>query len=119
MIQIKKAMSWGVPDFVTDVYWHNDYSNKCKWGGILNNKPCSNTKKWVNIHKKKKINKIFIIGGGQITLDEYNLIKKLNIDYQYFNIDRRFLGDGNTRVKDTDSNAEKIGITYKKILPSK
>ena len=24
MIQIREAKSWGVPDFVSDVYWHND-----------------------------------------------------------------------------------------------
>ena len=46
MIQIKEAKSWGVPNFVTGVYWHNDYTKTCKWGGVHKGKPCSNTKKW-------------------------------------------------------------------------
>jgi len=115
MIQIKEAESWGVPEFVKEVYWHNDYTNKCKWGGIYNGKPCSNTKKWVNIHKRIGIKKVFILGGGKITLDEYKLIKKFKINYEYFEIERRFLGDGKTKVSNNNSNSEKIGITYKKI----
>ena len=112
MIQIKEAKSWGVPKFVENVYWHNDYTNKCKWGGLYNNKPCSNTKKWVNINKRVKINKVFILGGGKITLDEYKLIKKANINYEYFKIERRFLGDGKIKIKNHNTFAEKIGITY-------
>lgn len=118
MIQIKEAKSWGVPNFVKDVYWHTDYTNKCKWGGIYNNQPCSNTKKWVNIHKRLGINNIFILGGGQITLDEYMLIKKLKINYQYFLIERRFLGDGKTLITDNNTKLEKIGITLNKINKS-
>lgn len=116
MIQIKEAQSWGVPKFVKNVYWHNDYNNKCKWGGIYNNKPCSNTKKWVNLSKSVEINKVFILGGGKITLEEYKLIKQLNINYEYFQIERRFLGDGKTKVKDNNTNIERIGITYNKII---
>ena len=115
MIQIAEAKSWGVPKFVKSVYWHKDYTKKCKWGGLYNGKPCSNTKKWLNVHKKVGINKIFILGGGQITLDEYNLMKKENIPYMYFEIERRFLGDGETKVKNSYTKAKRIGITYNKI----
>jgi len=115
MVQISEAKSWGVPTFVKDVYWHNDYTKQCKWGGIHNGKPCSNTKKWVNVHKRAKINKVFILGGGKITLDEYSLIKKAKIEYEYFEIERRYLGDGKTKIKDSDTKSKKIGITYKKI----
>ena len=83
MIQIAEAKSWGVPNFVKDVYWHNDYTKQCKWGGLYDKKPCSNTKKWLSIHKRVKINKVFILGGGNITLDEYSLIKREKIDYEY------------------------------------
>ena len=115
MIQIKEAKSWGVPSFVKDVYWHNDYTNKCKWGGLYNGEPCSNTKKWVNLHKRASITNIFILGGGKITLDEYKIIKKLKIPYTYFKIERRFLGDGKTKVSNTHSISDRIGITYNKI----
>ena len=115
MVQISEAKSWGVPKFVNDVYWHSDYTKQCKWGGIYNGKPCSNTKKWVNVNKRAKINKVFILGGGKITLDEYSLIKKAKIEYEYFEIERRFLGDGKTKIKDSDTKSKKIGITYNKI----
>ena len=45
MIHIIEAKAWGVPNFVNNVYWHNDYTSLCKWGGIYKGKPCSNTKK--------------------------------------------------------------------------
>jgi len=114
MIQIKEAKAWGVPKFVTGVYWHKDYTKNCKWGGLLNGQPCSNTKKWVTISQKLGINKVFILGGGKITLDEYKLIKRENIDYEYFPIERRFLTNGK-KVIDSFTVREKIGLTYKKI----
>jgi hypothetical protein len=112
MIQISEAKSWGVPKFVTDVYWHSDYTKKCKWGGCHNGKPCSNTKKWVNIAKRIGIDEILVLGGGEITLDEMKLARKFHIKLEYVPIERRFKGDGKTRVKDSDSEKEKIGITY-------
>jgi hypothetical protein len=116
MIQISEAESWGVPSFVTGVYWHNDYTKKCKWGGLnTNNQPCSNTKKWVNINKAIGIRKVFILGGGEITLQEYYLIKQHDIDYFYIPLERKFKGDGVTKIKSTDTQKTKIGITYKKI----
>jgi hypothetical protein len=116
MIQIAEAKSWGVPKFVKEVYWHKDYNTQCKWGGILNGKPCSNTKKWVNIHNRIGIEKVFILGGGKITIDEYKLIKKLKINYEYFKIERRFLGDGKTKINNNNTISDKIGITNNKIL---
>ena len=113
MIQIKEAEPWGVPKFVKNIYWHADYTKKCKWGGLYQGKPCSNTKKWVNIHKRVGINKVFILGGGKITLDEYKLIKKLKIQHEYFKIERRYLGDGKTKIKNNHSLSDKIGITHK------
>ena len=115
MIQIKEAIVWGIPKFVKNVYWHTDYSTKCKWGGVNNNKPCSNTKKWTLINKYIGISKVFILGGGEITLDEFKLIKQLKIDYIYYKIHRRCLGDGNTKINDKYTQRQKIGITYKKI----
>lgn len=113
MIQIKEAKAYGVPIFVKDIYWHNDYTKKCKWGGLYQGKPCSNTKKWISLHKYAKIKKGFILGGGQITIDEMKLLKKLDIDFDYFPIERRYLGDGETKINDNHSKKEKIGITYK------
>jgi len=114
MIQILDAKSWGVPDFVKGVFWHNSYTQKCKWGGLNNkNIPCSNTLKWVKINQKipSGITKIFILGGGNITMDEFSLIKKYNIPYKYFIIERRYLNDGKTKTKKKDSLNTKIGIT--------
>tara|TARA_B100000745_G_C19982654_1_gene332924 strand:- start:94 stop:639 length:546 start_codon:yes stop_codon:yes gene_type:complete len=116
MIQIKKAKSWGTPKFIKNVYWHTDYTKKCKYGGIINDKPCSNTKKWINIHKKIGIKNVFILGGGNITFDEYKLVKKLKINYTYFPMERRFNGDGKTKIIDKDNLFMKIGITYGKII---
>ena len=116
MIQIKEAKSWGIPSFVSNVYWHSDYNSRCKWGGLLNGYPCSNTKKWISVHKRIGIKKVFILGGGEITLDEYSLIKANNIAYQYFAIERKYLGDGKTRVRNNDSKRDRVGITYGKIL---
>lgn len=114
MIQIKYAQNWGVPSFVTDVYWHNDYTKKQMWGGVNKNKePVSNTKKWISLHKKHPIEKIFAFGGGPITLEEIKLAKKENIPVQLIKIHRRYKGDGKTPIKSTDTNQEKYGITYK------
>ena len=115
MIQIAEAESWGVPDFVNNVYWHTDYTKKCKWGGIVNNHPCSNTKKWVSVHKRCGIKKVFILGGGEITLQEFSLIKKHNIDYKYYLVERKYKGDGKTKITDNDSLKQRVGITYGKI----
>jgi len=111
MIQIAEVKSWGVPKFVKDVYWHKDYTKKCKWGGCHNGKPCSNTKKWVNIAKRIGIDGLLVLGGGEITLDEIKLATKLHIPYDYVPIERRFKGDGKTRVKNSDTKKDKIGIT--------
>jgi hypothetical protein len=54
MIQISEAKSWGFPKFVKAVYWHNDFTQDCKWGGLKNKQPCSNTKKWVLLNKNSK-----------------------------------------------------------------
>ena len=115
MIQISEAKSWGVPSFVHGVYWHNDYTKKCKWGGIHNGRPCSNTKKWVSLHKRIKngIKKVFIFGGGLITLDEFKLIKQHKIQYEYFPVERKFEGDGKTRIPSNATIQQKIGITWK------
>jgi hypothetical protein len=115
MIQIMEAKKWGVPDFVKSVYWHNVYSSRCKYGGLINNEPCSNTLKWVNIHKKLDITKVFILGGGKITLDEFKLIKKYNINYEYYLIERKYLGDGTTKINNKHSKKDKYGITFGKI----
>lgn len=114
MIQIQEAKSWGVPKFVNSVYWHNDYTKKCKWGGLLNGNLCSNTKKWVSLNKRIKggIDTIFIFGGGQITLDEVKLAKTYDIPFVYFPVKRKFQGDGKTRTTNKNSIAVQVGITY-------
>ena len=115
MIQISEAKSWGIPSFVSQVYWHNDYTKACKWGGLdTNRQPCSNTKKWVSIAKQVGIDRILVLGGGVITMDEMRLARQLKVPYTYVPLERKFLGDGSTRVKDSDSKKDRIGPTYRK-----
>jgi hypothetical protein len=116
MIQIDAAKSWGVPDFVSTVYWHGNYTKKsCMWGGVKNGVACSNTAKWVRVNKRVGITKIFIFGGGAITLDEYKLAKKLKIPYAYFPVERKYLGDKKTKVTSNMGKKQRVGITMGKI----
>lgn len=114
MIQIAEAKSWGVPDFVDGVYWHRDYSAGCKWGGIYKGEPCSNTKKWLSVHKRVGISKMFIFGGGKITLQESRLAKRNKIPVDYFPVERKFNEKGE-RITGRHSLKERIGVTYQKI----
>ena len=116
MIQIDEMKKYGTPDFVQAVYWHKDYNKDCKWGGLDKNKqPCSNTKKWVNIHKRQTfgIKKVFVVGGGDITMNDIKLIKKHNVPYEYFCVERKYKGDGKTLITDKMSKKERVGVTYK------
>jgi len=115
MIQIDKAKDWGIPSFVKHVYWHKDYNKSCLWGGLYNGKPCSNTKKLIQINEHIGVTRAFILGGGDITMDEYSLLKIHKIDYHYFPIERRYLSDGKTKITESHSMKERIGITYNKI----
>ena len=120
MIQIAEAKSWGVAKFVNKVYWHTSYTKECKWGGIHRGKPCSNTAKWVSINNKlaksgSGIKKVFIFGGGPITLDEFSLIKKYKIAYKYFPVERKYNGDKKTKITNGDSMKTRVGVTYGKI----
>ena len=56
------------------------------------NNPVLILKKWVSLNKKLKngITNVFILGGGTITLDEYSLIKKHKIPYQYYPVKRKY-----------------------------
>ena len=114
MIQINKAKSWGVPNFVNKVYWHGDFNKSCTWGGIYKGKPCSNTKKWVTLNKRLPdgISMIFVFGGGMITLDEMKLAKKHSIPVFYIPVERKFLGDKKTRVTKNHSESDRIGVTF-------
>ena len=113
MIQISEAKSWGVPSFVKGVYWHSDFTKQCKWGGVnLQGEPCSNTKKWLNLHKKMKgngIHTMFVVGGGPITLQEAELAFKHDIPTKYYPIERKYKGDGVTKVTQEDTLTTRIG----------
>ena len=113
MVQIDEAKSWGVPQFVSQVYWHKDYTKGCKWGGLdPKGAPCSNTKKWVSIAKRAGIDRILVLGGGAITLDELRIARSLKIPYTYVPLERKYSGDGQTKTSHTDTQKERIGVTY-------
>lgn len=84
-------------------------------GGVKNGEACSNTAKWVRVNKRVGITKIFIFGGGAITLDEYRLAKKLKIPFEYFPVDRKYMGDKKTKVTSNMSKKWRVGITVEKI----
>jgi len=122
MIQVKAAKNWGVQPFVNHVYWHptpKDDKGETIWGGIDDKgNPLSNTKIWYDLHSKNKnitISNVFILGGGPITLQEFQLIKSLEIPFRYFPVERKFKGDGKTLISDNDSEKTKIGDTFHKI----
>ena len=48
-------------------------------------------------------------------MQEFSLIKKHNIDYKYYLVERKYKGDGKTKVTDNDSLKQRVGITYGKI----
>ena len=114
MIQINEAKDWGVPEFVDDVYWHNDYPRRgdCKWGGFTpSGKPCSNTAKWAMFHNKvHPITRMLLLGGGEITKKELSLATKLHIPTTYIPIERRFRGDKTTRIKGSDPRTVRFGV---------
>ena len=112
MIQIETAKEWGVADFVDAVLWHNDFEKgDNEWGGVnKKGEPQSNTKKWVDLHNKQKISKIFVLGGGPITLEEIKLGIQNNIPIKYYPVVRRYIGDGKTKVLDKMSRKYKYGI---------
>ena len=119
MIQISEAKSWGVPGFVESVLWHEDFpsTGDCKWGGFTKSmRPCSNTKQWVRLHKAlpSGITKMFVLGGGPITVKEMTYGNKLGIPIEYYPMERRFLGDKETRSKKNGTMAERYGPTYSK-----
>lgn len=115
MIQNKIAKKYGYPKWVNKVSWHNDVSKECeniqkprgKWSGE-NSKgnPCSNTKKWIEYHKKFGIEKCFIFGGGITTLIEARFCRKFKIPYDYYPVMRKYLGDKKTLARDNS-----VGIT--------
>lgn len=120
MIQREKVKKWGIAPFVSGVYWHRELNKKCSanknkfYGGIIGKSICSNTKKWVDVHKKldQGIKKIYFFGGGDIAKHELMLCKKLGIDYKYFPVKRRFMGDGKTKVKINSRMKNSVGITW-------
>lgn len=120
MIQREKVKKWGVSPFVSGVYWHRELNKKCSsnkdkfFGGIIGKSICSNTKKWVDIHKnlEQGIKKVYFFGGGDIAKHELMLCKKLGIDYKYFPVKRRFMGDGKTKVKNNSTMKNRVGITW-------
>jgi len=120
MIQIEEAKDWGTPDFVSGVFWHDDYDpndTNLKWGGVdpSTEKPVSNTKIWARVNRAlpDDLEEVWIFGGGEIAMKEVCLLNAYKIHYKYFPVERKYLGDGKTRVPKEADLKTKIGITYK------
>ena len=82
--------------------------------GVNNNsrKPLGLTKLWFDLNKIQKIEKIFILGGNSITLEEVDVANELDLNIEYYPIKRKFLGDSKTTIKKNNTYEEKIGVTY-------
>jgi len=122
MIQINEFKQNELPNFVYKKYYHSDYSNKNKYGGLNSkNEPVSNTKKWVQLHTilKKKykngITKSFFLGGGGLSKNEIELCIKYKIPINYYYISRKYKGDKKTLIKNNDSIDNKYGPTIQLI----
>lgn len=104
-----------IPPFVTYTYTTIIKNNKQQRGVLNKNnkiKPLGLTKVWYDMNKIKKINTIYIISGNDITIQEYDLAKSLDITIKYCAIKRKYIGDGKTLVKKNASDEVKIGLTY-------
>lgn len=82
--------------------------------GVNNNsrKPLGITKLWCDLNKIQKIQKIFVLSGNDITLEEVYLAKELELDIEYYPMKRKFLGDSKTTIKKNTTSEEKIGVTH-------
>lgn len=102
-----------IPPFVTHIY-NVTLKNKQNRGITNNNqkiKPIGLTKIWYDINKINKIDTIYILSGNNITVQEYDLAKSLDITIKYCAIKRKYLDDGKTLVKKNASDDDKIGPT--------
>ena len=98
--------------FVDAVYWHDDFADgPNKWGGVNEKgEPQSNTKQWIELHKRLKITKIYALGGGPVTLEEIKLGIQHKIPIGYIPVIRRFLGDSKTQIMPNMSRSATYGI---------
>jgi len=101
-----------IPDFVSNLYKIELKTLKRRGINNKNNKPLGLTKLWTDLNKIQNIEKIFILGGNDITLEENNIANELQINTQYYPLKRKFLGDSNTPIKKNAVLEEKIGITH-------
>ncbi len=101
-----------IPDFVSNSYKIEVKTEKKRGINIKNNKPLGLTKLWIDLNKIQNIEKIFILGGNHITLEENNIAREFEINTKYYPLKRKFLGDSNTPIKKNAVLEEKIGVTH-------
>ena len=100
------------PSFVSKIFKLDIKTTKKKGLNSNTKKPLGTTKFWFDINKTIKIEKIFILGGDNVVLDEYRLSKELEINTEYFPAKRKFNDDGKTVIKKNAPISEKVGPTY-------
>lgn len=101
-----------VPEFVNYQLWYTEKNKKTRGTNSNNSKPLGATKVWYNLNKIQQFEHIFILNGDKVTLEEFTLLKELNIPYTYFLLKRKFNDDGKTLLKKNASLSEKIGLSY-------
>ena len=115
MIQIRKAQGWGFPNFVDLNFWHSNFvdGGENEWGGVdKKGNPQSNTYYWNELAEQGLIHKLFILGGGPITMSETKLAVKHIKDITYYPVQRKFKGDRKTHVPDDADDDTKFGIMH-------
>ena len=111
-ILIKHEENDYVPDFVSKLFCLEIKTTKKRGLNSNTKKPLGTTKFWFDINKTTKIEKIFILGGDNVVLEEYKLAKELEIPCDYFPVKRKFNEDGKTIIKKNAPISEKVGPTY-------
>jgi NAD kinase len=111
-ILIKHEENDYVPEFVSKLFCFEIKTTKKRGLNSNTKKPLGTTKFWFDINKTTKIEKIFILGGDNVVLEEYKLAKELEIPCDYFPVKRKFNEDGKTIIKKNAPISEKVGPTY-------
>jgi len=111
-ILIKHEENDYVPEFVSKLFCLEIKTTKKRGLNSNTKKPLGTTKFWFDINKTTKIEKIFILGGDNVVLEEYKLAKELEIPCDYFPVKRKFNEDGKTIIKKNAPISEKVGPTY-------
>lgn len=111
-IMIEHEPTESYPKFINKVFKLDIKTTKKRGVNNNNKKPLGITKFWIDINKSTEIDTIYILGGNEIIMEEFEIINELNINYKYYPLKRKFNNDGKTIIKKSASVSDKIGPTF-------